>query len=152
MDIQTIDGQYQQLQSQAQQTTAAIGSLAAKLQDAAKGGNQDAREWLLDLKEIALAMQAEQNQVGLLLQALHAFVVNQPPQVMAPPPGQPGPWGAPPPPPSPAITPRRSRATRRSRAPASRTRASAACWAASSIPISAGRSRWARGSASATIW
>ena len=98
MDIPTIDSQYQQLQSQAQQTTTAIGTLAAKLQDAAKGGNQDAREWLLDLKEIALAMQAEQNQVGLLLQALHAFVVNQPSQqVMAPPPGQPGPWGAPPP-------------------------------------------------------
>ena len=97
MDIQTIDGQYQQLQSQAQQTTAAIGTLAAKLQDAAKGGNQDAREWLLDLKEIALAMQAEQNQVGLLLQALHAFVVNQPPPAMGPPPGQPSPWCMPPP-------------------------------------------------------
>ncbi len=97
MDIQTIDGQYQQLQSQAQQTTAAIGSLAAKLQDAAKAGNQDAREWLLDLKGIALTMQAEQNQVGLLLQALHAFVVNQSPPAMMPPPGEPSPWGAPPP-------------------------------------------------------
>ncbi|MGH7084890.1 MAG: hypothetical protein ACREFN_07845, partial [Acetobacteraceae bacterium] len=50
-------------------------------------GNLDAREWLLDLKSIALAMQAEQNQVGLLLQALHGFVANPPAPMPAP-----GPW------------------------------------------------------------
>ena len=99
MDIQTIDSQYQQLQTQAQQMSGAIGALAQKLQAAAQGGNQDAREWLLDLKGVALAMQAEQNQVGLLLQALHAFVVNQSQQPPMPPamPPQASPWGAPPP-------------------------------------------------------
>jgi len=99
MDVQTIDSQYQQLQSQAQETGGALTTLAQKLQAAAQGGNQDAREWMLDLKGVALAIQAEQNQVGLLLQALHAYVANQQ-QVAAMPPAQPpqGPWGAPPPP------------------------------------------------------
>lgn len=97
MDIQTIDQQYQQLQSQAQGTAQEISALANKLRTAAQGGNQDAREWLLDLKSIALAMQAEQNQVGLLLQAIHGFVANQASVVQAPPAA--GPWTPPPAPP-----------------------------------------------------
>ena len=95
MDVATIDQQYQQLQTQAQQTVQNLTALAGKLQDAAKGGNQDAREWLLDLREIALAMQAEQNQVGALLTALHGFVANQG-QALAPPAGTPWGGGAPP--------------------------------------------------------
>ncbi|HQT64973.1 MAG: hypothetical protein B7Z75_11340 [Acidocella sp. 20-57-95] len=77
MDIQTIDSQYSQLQNQAQQTVQELKDLAAKLQTAAQAGNQDAREWLLDLKSIAIAIQSEQNQVSNLLQALHGFVDNQ---------------------------------------------------------------------------
>ncbi|HQU01369.1 MAG TPA: hypothetical protein PLI12_02855, partial [Acetobacteraceae bacterium] len=69
MDIQTIDQNYSQLQSQAQQTIQELKDLATKLQASAQGGNQDAREWLLDLKSIALAIQAEQNQVANLLQS-----------------------------------------------------------------------------------
>lgn len=88
MDIQTIDQQYTQLQTQSQQTVGALGGLADKLRTAAQSGNQDAREWMLDLKEIALAMQAEQNQVAALLQALHGFVANQ----MPPAASQPSPW------------------------------------------------------------
>lgn len=87
MDIQTIDNQYGQLQSQAQQTVAELQALAQKLQAAAQAGDQNAREWFLDLKSIALAIQAEQNQVANLLQALHGFVANQMPQ-------QASPWGA----------------------------------------------------------
>jgi hypothetical protein len=85
MDIETIDQQYQQLQAQAQGTVQEITGLANKLQAAAQSGNQDAREWLLDLKSIALAMQAEQNQVGLLLQAIHGFVANQASAIQPPP-------------------------------------------------------------------
>jgi ABC-type transporter Mla subunit MlaD len=104
MDIQTIDTQYDQLQSQAQQTAGQLKALAQKLQAARDAGNQDAREWLLDLREVALAIQAEQNQVGGLLQALHNFVANQPasPAASVPQtqpvaqPAQPAqPWGAP---------------------------------------------------------
>lgn len=90
MDIQTIDNQYNQLQSQAQQTVGELQALAQKLQSTAQAGDQNAREWLLDLKSIALAIQAEQNQVASLLQALHSFAATQ----MQP---QSSPWGAPPP-------------------------------------------------------
>lgn len=77
MDIQTIDQQYNQLQMQAQQTVAELQSLAQKLQTAAQAGDQNAREWYLDLKSIALAIRAEQNQVSNLLQALHGYVAGQ---------------------------------------------------------------------------
>lgn len=96
MDIQTIDQQYQDLNGQAQKTIQEIQELATKLQTAAQGGNQDAREWLLDLKSVALAIQAEQNQVTALLQALHGFIVNQGQlQPAAPQPSSP--WGQQPP-------------------------------------------------------
>ena len=99
MDVQTIDQQYSQLQGQAQQTAQALQTLAGKLQTAAQGGDQQAREWQLDLRELALAFRSEQDQVANLLQALHGFVANeaqsqmqmQPqmqPQQMQPPPQQ----------------------------------------------------------------
>ncbi len=94
MDVQTIDQQYQQLQGQSQQTAQALQLLGGKLQAAAQGGDQQAREWLLDLRELALAFRSEQDQVSNLLQALHGFVANeaQMQSQMAPPPQQQG-WG-----------------------------------------------------------
>jgi hypothetical protein len=92
MDIQTIDSQYSQLQNQAGQTVQELKDLAQKLQAATQAGNPDAREWLLDLKSIALAIQAEQNQVSNLLQALHGFVENQA-QAVQQLPQQSQPWG-----------------------------------------------------------
>ena len=77
MDIQTIDNQYAQLQGQARQTVGELQALAQKLQAAAQAGNQDAREWFLDLKSIAIAIQAEQNQVANLLGALHNYAAAQ---------------------------------------------------------------------------
>jgi hypothetical protein len=77
MDIQTIDNQYSQLQTQAQQTVQELKDLAGKLQAAAGAGDVNAREWLLDLKSIAIAIQSEQNQVSNLLQAIHNFADNQ---------------------------------------------------------------------------
>lgn len=94
MDIQTIDSQYSQLQTQAEGTVEELKALATKLQTSAQSGNQDAREWLLDLKSIALAIQAEQNQVANLLQALHGFMANQPQQMGSVPQSQ-QPWGQP---------------------------------------------------------
>lgn len=83
MDIQTIDQNYEQLQQQSQQTVGAITALAQKLQAAANAGDQNAREWLLDLKSVTLGFQQEQNQVTLLLQAIHGFVANQQQQPQA---------------------------------------------------------------------
>ena len=94
MDVQTIDQQYQQLQGQSQQTIQALQTLGGKLQAAAQGGDQQAREWFLDLRELAIAFKAEQDQMSMLLQAIHGFVANQAQtQGYAPPPQQGGGWG-----------------------------------------------------------
>ena len=76
MDPQTVDQNYAQLEQQAQQTAAQIQTLAGKLQAAAAAGDPNAREWMLDLKEIALGVQQEQGQVSLLLQSIHSMVDN----------------------------------------------------------------------------
>jgi hypothetical protein len=76
VDIATIDNAYAQLQQQATQTSQKLQLLASKLQTAAQNGDQNAREWMLDLREVALAVQSEENQVGSLLQAMHAFAVS----------------------------------------------------------------------------
>jgi len=47
--------------------TQGIQALAGKLKTAADGGSADAREWLLDLKELALNIQTEQQQVMVLM-------------------------------------------------------------------------------------
>lgn len=77
MDVQTIDQQYSQLQSASQQVYEELKDLATKLQTESANGNPQAREWVLDLKEVALAIQAQQQQTAALLQAIHGFVANQ---------------------------------------------------------------------------
>uniref|UniRef100_E6QAA0 Uncharacterized protein n=1 Tax=mine drainage metagenome TaxID=410659 RepID=E6QAA0_9ZZZZ len=57
MDSATIDQQYNQLQQEAQGVMQSLQTLAGKLKTAADGGNQDAREWLLDLRELAINVQ-----------------------------------------------------------------------------------------------
>jgi hypothetical protein len=76
VDPQTIDQNYAQLQQQGQQTAALLQTLAGKLQAAAAAGDANAREWMLDLKEVALGLQQEEGQVSLLLQSIHAMVDN----------------------------------------------------------------------------
>ena len=76
MDPQTVDQSYAQLQQQAQQTAGLIQTLAGKLQAAAAAGDTNAREWMLDLKEVALGVQQEEGQVQLLLQSIHSMVEN----------------------------------------------------------------------------
>jgi len=83
VDIATIDQHYEQLEKEAQNTIQALTALASKLQAASEKGDQNAREWMLDLKEIALSIQEEENQATSLLQAIHEFVVNN---LQAPPP------------------------------------------------------------------
>jgi hypothetical protein len=82
VDVETIDQNYEQLTEQSQRTLQAITTLAQKLQVATSDGDQRAREWLLDLKEVTLGVQQEQNQVGLLLQSIHNYVANQAQQPM----------------------------------------------------------------------
>jgi hypothetical protein len=76
VDPQTVDQNYAQLQQQGQQTASLLQTLAGKLQAAAAAGDTNAREWMLDLKEIALGVQQEEGQVSLLLQSIHSMVDN----------------------------------------------------------------------------
>lgn len=80
MDVETIDQEYQQLQQESGQLTQAIQEFAGKLQSAGNAGDAQAKEWILDLKGIALQIQQEQLQMQALLQALHGFAVNNLPQ------------------------------------------------------------------------
>jgi hypothetical protein len=74
VDTETVDRQFSALQQQAQQTATLIQTLAGKLTTAAAAGDPDAREWALDLKEIALSIRDEQSTTTELLQAIHALV------------------------------------------------------------------------------
>jgi len=102
MDPETVDRQYAALQQQGQQTAALIQALAAKLSTAAADGDRNAREWQLDLKEIALAVRDEESAVTSLLQSIHALVDNHvqtaapPPQPQYQPPAYPSPAYEPP--------------------------------------------------------
>ena len=71
MDLQTVEQQYNQLQQEAPGVMQSLQTLAGKLKAASDGGNQDAREWLLDLKDLALNIQTEQQQVMNVMQAMH---------------------------------------------------------------------------------
>ena len=76
MDIAAVEQQYNQLQQEAQGVSQGLQSLAAKLKSASDSGDPDAREWLLDLKELALNIQQEQQQVMMVMQAMHQAVQN----------------------------------------------------------------------------
>jgi hypothetical protein len=76
VDPETVDQNYAQLQQEGQHTSALIQALAGKLQAAAAAGDANAREWVLDLKEIALGVQQEEGQTQLLLQSIHSMVDN----------------------------------------------------------------------------
>jgi hypothetical protein len=76
VDTETVDRQFSALQQQAQQTAKLIQTLADKLSAATSAGDPNAREWALDLKEIALAIRDEQSTTTELLQAIHAVVDN----------------------------------------------------------------------------
>jgi len=94
VDVDTVDQEYQQLQQESQELTQTIQTFATKLQTASASGDEQAKEWILDLKAIALQIQQEQLQMQALLQALHGFAVNtlqQVPQAqpVAPSPAQP---------------------------------------------------------------
>ncbi len=76
MNTETVDRQFTALQAQADQTGALIRTLADKMSAAAAAGDANAREWGLDLKEIALAIRDEQATTTELLQAIHGLVDN----------------------------------------------------------------------------
>ncbi|MHB1536487.1 MAG: hypothetical protein ACYC1D_18130, partial [Acidimicrobiales bacterium] len=76
MNPETIDSEYSKLEQQADQASQAIQAFSQKLQAAVGSGDANAREWLLDLKSIALQVQQEQLQMQALLQAVHDFTLS----------------------------------------------------------------------------
>jgi len=85
MDTETIDQEYKQLQGEFEDAAKSVQEFAQKLQSAADGGDEKAKEYLLDLKQIALDIKDEQMQVNNLLSALHQFVANAAQQAQAAP-------------------------------------------------------------------
>jgi hypothetical protein len=74
VDTETVDRQFNALQQQGQQTATLIQRLADKLSTAAAAGDPNAREWGLDLKEIALAIRDEESTTTGLLQSIRGLV------------------------------------------------------------------------------
>jgi hypothetical protein len=73
---ETIDSEYAKLEQEVQASGQAIQDFSQKLQTAAAAGDANAKEWLLDLKSIALQIQQEQLQTQALMQAMHDFTVS----------------------------------------------------------------------------
>ncbi|HZP71960.1 MAG TPA: hypothetical protein VFA97_01145 [Gaiellaceae bacterium] len=76
MDAQTIDQEYEKLQTEFQDVATSVQTLAEKLQTAAQGGDANATAWLADLKQIALDISDEQIQANTLLTAIHGFITS----------------------------------------------------------------------------
>jgi hypothetical protein len=76
MDAETIDQEYEKLQSEFQDVAVTVQGLAEKMQAAAKAGDANASEWLGDLKKVAEDIHDEQTQANALLQAIHGFITN----------------------------------------------------------------------------
>jgi hypothetical protein len=76
MDAQTIDQEFEKLQSEFQEVAGAVKSLATKLQAAQKAGDANAGEWLGDLENIAKEIDDEQSQTKTLLLAVHGFITD----------------------------------------------------------------------------
>jgi hypothetical protein len=74
MDTQTIDEEFDKLQTEFQDVAKTVQGLAAKLQTAEKAGDSNATEWLADLKQVAQDIDDEQEQVKVLLLAVHGFI------------------------------------------------------------------------------
>ncbi len=77
MNPETIDSEYAKLEQQGDQVSQAVTAFSDKLQHAADSGDASAREWLLDLKSLALEVQQEQLQMQALLQAVHDFAASE---------------------------------------------------------------------------
>lgn len=68
MDTTSLQQQYTQLQQLFQQNRQTLQGMAQKLQPRIEGGDSDAREMLLDLREVAIGIQQEQQQAMNMLQ------------------------------------------------------------------------------------
>jgi hypothetical protein len=76
MDAQTIDQEYEKLQTEFQDVAQSVATLAAKLQAASKAGDASAAEWFNDLELIAKDIDDEQTQAKVVLLTIHGFITD----------------------------------------------------------------------------
>jgi hypothetical protein len=74
MDTQTIDQEFEKLQTEFQDVAQTVQALATKMQAAAKEGDANATAWLADLGQVAHDIDDEQTQTKVLLLAVHSFI------------------------------------------------------------------------------
>lgn len=74
MDTQTVDQEFDKLQTEFQDVATTVQGLATKLQAAATAGDANATEWLSDLKQVAQDIDDEQTQAKVLLLAVHGLI------------------------------------------------------------------------------
>ena len=74
METQTIDQEFERLQSEFHDVAVTVQALAEKMQEAEKAGDSNATEWLADLKQVAKDIDDEQTQAKVLLLAVHSFI------------------------------------------------------------------------------
>lgn len=77
MDLQQIDQQYQQISNESQSVNNALQNLANKMKQAMDSGDQNAREWMLDLRELALAIRGQQQEILSMMQMFHQAAQSQ---------------------------------------------------------------------------
>jgi hypothetical protein len=76
MDTQTIDQEYEKLETEFEDVAKTVQGLVEKMQAAEKAGDANATEWLGDLKLIVQDISDEQTQAKVLLLAIHGFIKN----------------------------------------------------------------------------
>jgi len=76
MDTQTIDQEFEKLQTEFQDVAATVKVLADKMKQAAASGDGNAGEWLTDLEQVAKDIDDEQDQAHALLLAIHGYITS----------------------------------------------------------------------------
>jgi outer membrane receptor protein involved in Fe transport len=81
MNEATVDREYERLERNSERTADLIRRLGEKLERAAAAGDANAREWGLDLREVALAVRDEEQQTKTVISAIQELVDDEMRQV-----------------------------------------------------------------------
>ena len=76
MDTQTIDQEYEKLETEFADLANTVQGLVTKMQAAEQAGDTNATEWLADMKQVVQDISDEQTQAKVLLLAIHSFIRN----------------------------------------------------------------------------
>jgi hypothetical protein len=74
MNEATVDREYERLEKRAETTASLLKNLADKMSARAAAGDASAREWSLDLREIAIAVRDEEQQTRTVISSIQDLV------------------------------------------------------------------------------